>query len=621
MNTLITDVRPPEAGPPVASRITERSLMVAGFCVFAILLGLSALIYTQLKAANVGQAERAFDSRKTEVVTALEQRLTAYSQVLRGGLGLFAGSESVSRQEWKTYVAALEIERRYPGIQGIGYAEFVTPQNLAAYEQAIQDEGHPGFGVRPAGARQLYSSITFLEPFDQRNKQAFGYDMYSQATRSAAMDRARDSGGIAISGKVTLVQEITTDVQAGFLIYLPFYGVGVVPDSMTERRDSIKGFVYSPLRMGDLMHGVLGASLNDVSLQIFDDDRAKGAVGDPAKLMFVGDKHPSQLEAGFVDTILFQFGGHIWTLEIAAQPWFVASHSLADPAVAFIICLVVSLLVFGIMLGYATTQRRAQAIAREMTESLEERGKELARSNQELERFAYAASHDLRSPLRAISSLTGWLESDLDPVLTEDSREHLVLMRSRISRMEALLSGLLEYSRIGEDGGQVQLVDGRTIARDLIDTLDIPAGFTINAAPDLPSFYGHRAPIAHVLQNLVDNAIKHHDRPDGTVWITGADVGDFVHFTVTDDGPGVPEAYHARIFEMFQTLKRRDEVEGSGLGLAMVKRYIERNGGVITVDSTDGNLGSAFKFTWRKALAPDMPRLAPKAGSTLQEAA
>lgn len=127
--------------------------------------------------------------------------------------------------------------------------------------------------------------------------------------------------------------------------------------------------------------------------------------------------------------------------------------------------------------------------------------------------------------------------------------------------------------------------------------------------------------MTHVLQNLVDNAIKHHDRTDGRIWITGADMDDKVSFTVTDDGPGIPEEYHARIFGMFQTLRRRDEVEGSGLGLAMVKRYVERNGGDITLNSTNGARGAAFQFTWVKAQPMAAARTAPMAQEKLQEAA
>lgn len=535
---------------------------------------------------------------------------------MRGGLGLFAASTAVDRGEWKAYVESLELDKRYPGIQGVGYAELIQPADMPAYLESVRADGFPDFTVRPDGARELYSSITFLEPFDARNRQAFGYDMYSQVTRRTAMDRARDTDDVAISGKVTPVQEITTDVQAGFLIYLPFYGEGAAPKSISDRQALIKGFVYSPFRMGDLMNGVLGESLRDVDLQVYD-----GQVVGPEALMFALTPGELAAEANYSANIPFEFGGHSWTLHVSSQPNFAADHSIADPAVVLVACLIISVLVFGILMTFAMTRRRAQEIAKEKTRSLEERTEELARLNQELERFAYAAPHDLRSPLRAISSLTGWLEDDLQPVLTDDSREHLALMKNRVSRMESLLTGLLQYSRNGRGDDDVQLINGCSVAVDVLDLIDVPSGFTIEVSPDLPDFYGDKAPVTHVLQNLVYNAIKHHDRTDGRIWITGAALGDKVSFTVTDDGAGIPEEYHARVFGMFQTLRRRDEVEGSGLGLAMVKRYVERNGGDITLDSTDGARGAAFQFTWIKAQQMAAARTAPVSQDTLQEAA
>jgi signal transduction histidine kinase len=508
------------------------------------------------------------------------------------------------------------LNKRYPGIQGVGYAELIQPADMPAYLESVRADGFPDFTVRPDGARGLYSSITYLEPFDARNRQAFGYNMYFQVTRRTAMDRARDTGDVAISGKVTLVQESTIDVQAGFLIYLPFYGEGLAPSSISKRQALIKGFVYSPFRMGDLVGGVLGESLHDVDLRIYDDE----IVG-PEGLMYELAPGKVAIDADHSTKIPFEFGGHSWTLQVSSQPNFAVGHSIADPAIVLVACLIISVLVFGILMTFAMTRRRAQEIAKEKTRSLEERTEELARSNQELEWFAYAASHDLRSPLRAISSLTGWLEDDLQPVLTDDSREHLALIKNRVGRMEALLTGLLQYSRIGRGDGDVQLLIGCSLAVDVLDLIDVLADFTIEVSPDLPDFRGDKAPVTHVLQNLVDNAIKHHDRTDGRIWITGADMDDKVSFTVTDDGPGIPEEYHERIFGMFQTLRRRDEVEGSGLGLAMVKRYIERNGGDITLDSTDGARGAAFQFTRIKAKPMAAARKAPVRQEKLQEAA
>ncbi len=139
-------------------------------------------------------------------------------------MGLFAASTAVDRGEWKAHVESLELNKRYHGIQGVGYAKLIQPADMPAYLESVHADGFPDFTVLPDGARELYSSITFLQPFHAQNWQAFGYDMYSQVARRTAMDRARDTGDFAVSGKVTLVQEITTDDQASSLIYLPFYG-------------------------------------------------------------------------------------------------------------------------------------------------------------------------------------------------------------------------------------------------------------------------------------------------------------------------------------------------------------------------------------------------------------
>ncbi len=192
--------------------------------------------------------------------------------ILRGGVGLFKASEYVSRDEWHNYVSKLEIQRYYPGIQGLGFSVFVRPENLEAHTRSIRAQGFPDYAIKPAGERSLYSSIIYLEPFDLRNQRAFSYDMYSEPLRRKAMENARDNGTATISGIVTLLQETETDVQKGFLMYMPFYKSSDKLDTVESRRKAIVGFVYSPFRINDLMNGVLGHTVMDVDFTIFDDD-------------------------------------------------------------------------------------------------------------------------------------------------------------------------------------------------------------------------------------------------------------------------------------------------------------------------------------------------------------
>ena len=224
---------------------------------------------------------------------------------------------------------------------------------------------------------------------------------------------------------------------------------------------------------------------------------------------------------------------------------------------------------------------------------------ELARSNTDLEEFAYVASHDLKAPLRAIDSLSLWLQEDLTPVLTDESAKHLRLLRQRTQRMERLLDDLLAYSRAGRVEADIHPVDVAKLIARVVESLDPPRGFSVEVVPPQPVFTTARTPLHQIFANLIGNAIKHHDRKEGTIRVTARDDGAFYEFSVEDDGPGIPAQYHERIFGMFQTLKPRDAVEGSGIGLALVKRLVVHYGGRVRVVCR-GERGTAFLFTWPK---------------------
>jgi PAS domain S-box-containing protein len=245
--------------------------------------------------------------------------------------------------------------------------------------------------------------------------------------------------------------------------------------------------------------------------------------------------------------------------------------------------------------------RAAERTLRQLNETLEERvaerTAELQRSNRELDRFAYVASHDLKAPLRAIDNLSKWIEADAQDVLPLPSREHLVKLRGRVQRMERLLDDLLAFSRAGRIQHAPERINSAALVRSVFDLLSPPADFRLLVDDDMPNMVTQRVPLETVLRNLLGNAIKHHNRPDGSIRVTARDLGDMVEFCVVDDGPGIAANFHERIFELFQTLQPRDQVEGSGMGLAIVKKTVESMGGVICVDSDVGK-GATFRFTW-----------------------
>ncbi|MBI1216751.1 MAG: GAF domain-containing protein [Alphaproteobacteria bacterium] len=231
----------------------------------------------------------------------------------------------------------------------------------------------------------------------------------------------------------------------------------------------------------------------------------------------------------------------------------------------------------------------------ELYRQLENKMDALEKSNEDLSRFAWIASHDLKSPLRAVHNLSLWLEEDAKGALPEKSMEHLQTMRSRVRRMENMLDRLLEYALLDDAREQVppEILGGAELAGDISQTVHLPKGIRLETGENFRALQLPRIPTEQALANLVDNAAKHHGGAQGLIRIDGHEMpGEYV-LTVKDDGPGIAPEYHDRIFEMFQTLQPRDRAEGSGMGLALVKKLLARHKGSISVASAHGE-GACF---------------------------
>jgi len=241
---------------------------------------------------------------------------------------------------------------------------------------------------------------------------------------------------------------------------------------------------------------------------------------------------------------------------------------------------------------------RANELAR-LSSVLAKTNMDLEKRNQELDQFAYIVSHDLKAPLRAIANLSQWIQEDLQDLLTGDTRHQMNLLRGRVHRMEALIEGILTYSRVGRVKTAKEIVDVGTLLQNIIDSLAPPPTFTITVESEMPVFATEQLPLEQVFANLISNAIKHHHRTDGRIEISGQDRGDFYEFAVGDDGPGIDPQYHEKVFVIFQTLVPRDRVENTGIGLSLVKKIVEDKGGSVRLESHQDR-GATFRFTWPK---------------------
>ena len=224
---------------------------------------------------------------------------------------------------------------------------------------------------------------------------------------------------------------------------------------------------------------------------------------------------------------------------------------------------------------------------------------ELKRSNKELNDFAYVASHDLKAPLRGIMQLSAWIEEDIADFATDDTKSNLTLLMNRTSRLEKLLEDLLDYSRIGRKVGDIQTVDTNELVLNVFDLQDPSDNITLICQASLPVIDTVISPFETIIRNLIGNAIKHNDKENGVITVSGQEFSKYYQFSVKDNGPGIPARYHEQIFELFKTLQPRDEVEGSGMGLSIIKKLLDYHNGSIAVES-DGENGTCFTFTWPK---------------------
>ncbi|HEV2609031.1 MAG TPA: CHASE domain-containing protein [Noviherbaspirillum sp.] len=304
-----------------------------------------------------------FDFRVLETAERIEQRMGTYEQVLRGTKGFLGGSTDVSHERFRAYVETLRLERHYPGIQGIALSQIVLPADKDRHVAAIRELGFSDYAIRPAGEREIYSSISHIEPLTGLNPSALGFDMFSEPIRQAAMARARDTGNAALSGKLKLIQERAERSQAGFVMYVPLYRAGMPADTIEQRRANIIGWVGGPFRMDDLMANLGGQRLADLRLQIYDGN----AMTEAAKLFESGSRSADPL---FSQTRRLLIAGRPWVLSIESTPAFEARIDTEKPRFIALTGAGISLLLGTLVWVLATGRRRALALATAMTNEL-----------------------------------------------------------------------------------------------------------------------------------------------------------------------------------------------------------------------------------------------------------
>jgi CHASE1-domain containing sensor protein/nitrogen-specific signal transduction histidine kinase len=588
-----------------ARRIGSRS--PAFLALFVLLLGwvTTALVARQFWLTSVERDRQTFERNVQRQEDIIVGRVNTYVALLRATAGVVLSyNGNIDAESFRLYQSRIAIRENYPGIYGIGFTRRVLPDQIESLVQYMQTQGQPDFRIYPEHEREEYHAILFLEPLDRRNQVAIGYDMFSESIRRRAMERARDRHEPAMSGRVTLVQEIDVKKQPGFLIYVPVFDDHDDPQTVEERRARLIGYAYSPFRAWDLFESIAEEDqYRAVAFAVYDGLRV-----DPEALLYRTDDYLN--ESKFSATRQIEIAGHPWTLAFTGNAGFVSrSGDQRGAWLALISGVMLSLLLSMLVWVEARSRRNAeldrQRLAMvneklrqselELEKRVEERTAQLLSANEQLQGFAYSVAHDLRQQIRGISSNAAMALEDA-PAMQPELRDTLQRLARSAKQLGTLVDDLLAFSRLERLIPEFTLVDISAIAQDVAAHLkeDNPRYRTAQIVidPHLEAM-GDLTLLRVAIENLIDNALKYSASSEAPVIRVGK-VGDA--FFIRDNGVGFEMEYAHKLFEPFERLHRDDTIEGTGIGLANVRRIIEKHGGRVWAESLPGQ-GATFYFT------------------------
>lgn len=519
-----------------------------------------------------------FQSDASRFQSVLVSRMNAYEAILRSTSSMITVNPAIDDQSFHHYVTSLNIAANYPGVQGIGYSVLVKPGQETELIRHMQAEGQSQFKLWPDSAQDERHAIIYLEPLDQRNQRAIGFDMFSEPIRREAMQAARDTGQPAATSKVILVQEDGSEQQPGFLMYVPVYSMldGRPPATIEERRQSLLGFAYSPFRIGDLITNVLSSTLDiPIDIQIYDGSQIQAD-----QLLYQQKSNPLTKDA-FTESQSLHFAGHEWTIIYSANNTYEQNNQIITLA-ALLVGFLFSIALF--LFSHAQIQARYRA--------------ETAVSVRDS--FLWIASHELRSPLTALLGNAQLLEmrSKRSSLLAEREQHNLQAIIQQGQRMNRMISVLLDHSQIKTGTLHVErkalnLVP--VVHRVMSDLQDITENhsFTLEA-PEQLIVDGDELRLEQVFYNLINNAIKYS--PDGgTISVRLFQESNQALIQVSDQGLGIPIKEQKRLFnEFYRASNVKDsKISGSGLGLYVINEIIRQHDGTINLQSEPGK-GSTF---------------------------
>ena len=568
--------------PPFLEKAFWRHRLASSVFMVTLALAAASAYYSHLafERAEIGE----FEAEALAATHAISQRLTAYVNALEAGEGLFAASVYVSRDEFRVFVDRLDLQGLYPGIQGYGFS-----RRLDGSEAALRDTA--GLTPRPPRPGRNHA-VVFLSPLTDRNRLSLGIDLSEDPVRREAMERARDTGKPAATG-LTFPMQGNEDDRLGFIIFKPVYRNGAPIAYTEQRRRALQGFLYAKIIGKDLLTGVLGKAGHKLSMDAYLGDFASG------DLLYSSREEAAAPLWGLQLDESVTFADKTLKLRFIPLPGLRLPFHAILPAGILATGAALALVFFVLLRRLDRTGELLRQSNIGLESRVAERTRELEAANAELATFSYSVSHDLRAPLRSIhgfaSAILERSGGSPDASDAQDSRRIL----ASAERMSHIIDGLLLLLQISRAELNREEVDVTAMAREIAEEarlrepsrtvkVSVAEGLRVRAVAEF---------IQIILENLLVNAFKFTSRrPDAEIEVGQTQADGRKAFFVRDNGAGFDMAYAGKLFTPFQRLHERADFPGIGIGLATVRRAVERHGGTVWAEGEPG-AGATFYFT------------------------
>ena len=596
---------------PKSLNIIKDSSQTASFpylvLAVSLILTIGATYYFHQGAKNKDKIR--FNNEINRLQLTIENKINLYIALLKGGRGFIESNQNINRQNFAEYVESLEMRKNYTGAQGIGYTQVVSAAEREAFIKTMKSEGYADFNIFPYSEKAQYQVVTYLEPFDERNRKFIGFDISTEKNWIDASSRAADSGAAAASAKISLMQEDGVEAQPGFLIYLPIYKKGVSPGSQDQRKN-VLGYIYSPFRADNFLKEIQNdLSVSDILIKVYD-----GEVNDENLLMQTAEsravKSISQTDEDYTAQKELDVTGKTWIVQFESSPAFIAQSSVSWTPLILIVGAIFSLLLFGMTFWETFARMRLETTAAKLFE-LQQQKQELLekeqkarhsaeQANKTKDAFIAVVSHELRTPLNAIG---GWTRILSTGNLSENTKSLALEKIEKNTRLQTkLVEALIDYSQIV--AGNIKLegkefsfsnVFEKIVAEFEPQAREKSIEFVKNNTLNGQIVFGDEVKMQLVISNLLSNAVKFTHSGGRVEAITSEEDGK-IQLVVKDNGRGINAEFLPHIFDRFTQADSSSTRSsgGLGLGLTISNHIVKLHEGTLKAESEGVGKGSVF---------------------------